>query len=200
MRKPIVAGNWKMNKTVDEAVHLAEGVKTDLADCTYCDVVLCAPFTVLKAVADVIETCLSRDPEARFKTSAEFARALRGAAGATCGLADRSEVTSLVQAYGGQGLEKTQTQLRLALEGAPRPSVEPLRPSGDLASGIIVREPDGTFESDEAPTSVSSSLPAHTASGGSRLRLLVAASVVGPRRQRPPQARSTVAAAARETR
>ena len=31
MRKPIVAGNWKMNKSVAEATELAEGVKLDLA-------------------------------------------------------------------------------------------------------------------------------------------------------------------------
>jgi triosephosphate isomerase (TIM) len=54
MRKPIIAGNWKMNKTVAEAVALAADIKRDLADCRDADVVLCPPFTALKAVADVI--------------------------------------------------------------------------------------------------------------------------------------------------
>jgi len=53
-RKKIVAGNWKMNKTVTDAAHLAEGIKLELADCRDVDVVLCPPFTALKAVADVI--------------------------------------------------------------------------------------------------------------------------------------------------
>jgi triosephosphate isomerase len=54
VRKPIVAGNWKMNKSVGEAVELASGIKIDLADCVNVDVVLCPPFTALKAVGDVI--------------------------------------------------------------------------------------------------------------------------------------------------
>jgi triosephosphate isomerase len=54
MRKPIVAGNWKMNKTVAEAVDLAEAIKRDLGTCRDVDIVLCPPFTALKAVGDVI--------------------------------------------------------------------------------------------------------------------------------------------------
>ena len=54
MRKPIVAGNWKMNKTVAEAVDLAEAIKRDLGSCRDVEVVLCPPFTALKAVGDVI--------------------------------------------------------------------------------------------------------------------------------------------------
>lgn len=53
-RKPIVAGNWKMNKTVAEAIDLADGVKRDLAECKDVDIVLCPPFTALKAVSDVV--------------------------------------------------------------------------------------------------------------------------------------------------
>ncbi|MGD9873449.1 MAG: triose-phosphate isomerase [Kiritimatiellia bacterium] len=54
MRKPIVAGNWKMNKTVAEAMDLAESIKRDLATCQKVDVVLCPPFTALSAVGNVI--------------------------------------------------------------------------------------------------------------------------------------------------
>ncbi len=54
MRKPIVAGNWKMNKTVEEAVDLVKDIKQDLADVSQVDVVLCPPFTALKSVGDVI--------------------------------------------------------------------------------------------------------------------------------------------------
>ncbi len=55
MRKPIVAGNWKMNKTVGEAQDLSTGIKIDLAECTDVEVVLCPPFTALKAVGDIID-------------------------------------------------------------------------------------------------------------------------------------------------
>ena len=54
MRKPIVAGNWKMNKTVAEALSLVNGLKGELAECKQVDVVLCPPFTALKAVADAV--------------------------------------------------------------------------------------------------------------------------------------------------
>ncbi len=58
MRKKIVAGNWKMNKTVGEAVELANAIKLELADCKDVDVVLCPPFTALKAVSDVVSETL----------------------------------------------------------------------------------------------------------------------------------------------
>ena len=54
MRKKIIAGNWKMNKTVAEAVELSTEIKRELADCNAVDVVLCPPFTAIKAVSDVI--------------------------------------------------------------------------------------------------------------------------------------------------
>ena len=60
MRKKIIAGNWKMNKTCEEAVELASGIKLDLADCKEVDVVLCPPFTAIKSVSDVVsETLIS---------------------------------------------------------------------------------------------------------------------------------------------
>jgi len=54
MRKKIIAGNWKMNKTVADALTLAEGIAADLADCTDVEVVVCPPFTALKSVSDVL--------------------------------------------------------------------------------------------------------------------------------------------------
>ncbi|MFT5124473.1 MAG: triosephosphate isomerase [Kiritimatiellia bacterium] len=54
MRKPIVAGNWKMNKTTGEAQALAESIKAVLGEFTKVDVVLCPTFTALKTVSDVI--------------------------------------------------------------------------------------------------------------------------------------------------
>lgn len=59
MRKKIIAGNWKMNKTVEEAIELATAIKRELADCSGVDVVLCPPFTALKSVSDIVsETTL----------------------------------------------------------------------------------------------------------------------------------------------
>jgi triosephosphate isomerase len=54
MRKPLIAGNWKMYKTSDQAVKLTAGIKAALKDFESADVVLCPPFTVLSAVYNVI--------------------------------------------------------------------------------------------------------------------------------------------------
>jgi triosephosphate isomerase len=54
MRTPIIAGNWKMHKTVAEAVELARGVQDAVADIDGVDVVLCPPFTAVAAVGDVV--------------------------------------------------------------------------------------------------------------------------------------------------
>ena len=48
MRKAIIAGNWKMNKTVDEAVAFINEFKPLVKDAT-CDVVLCPTFVCLDA-------------------------------------------------------------------------------------------------------------------------------------------------------
>jgi len=53
-RKKIVAGNWKMNKTLRDAEALAASIKLELAEFRDVDVVLCPPFTALKAVGEVI--------------------------------------------------------------------------------------------------------------------------------------------------
>ena len=55
MRTPIIAGNWKMHKTIAEAVQLAQAVCAGVADIRGVDVVLCPPFTALSAVKNVIE-------------------------------------------------------------------------------------------------------------------------------------------------
>ena len=45
MRKPIVAGNWKMHKTAAEAVDLAQAIAPLVApSLTNCDVVLCPTY------------------------------------------------------------------------------------------------------------------------------------------------------------
>jgi len=54
MRKRIIAGNWKMNKTVTEAAELARAVVGQMTAATETDVVLCPPFTDLTAVAAAI--------------------------------------------------------------------------------------------------------------------------------------------------
>ena len=54
MRKPMVAGNWKMNKTVAEGVKLVEELAPMIKDITSVDRVVCPPFTAVYAVSQVL--------------------------------------------------------------------------------------------------------------------------------------------------
>jgi len=53
-RKLIIAGNWKMNKTVAEALDLVRGLKIELANVKEVDIVICPPFTALSDVSKAI--------------------------------------------------------------------------------------------------------------------------------------------------
>ena len=55
MRKPIIAGNWKMYKTIPEAKALVSGVLTKLAGNDQVEVVFGTPFTALSAVKELIK-------------------------------------------------------------------------------------------------------------------------------------------------
>ncbi len=48
MRTPIIAGNWKMNKTIEEAIELVREIKNSLKDDV--ETVVCVPFTALSQV------------------------------------------------------------------------------------------------------------------------------------------------------
>lgn len=54
MRKPIIAGNWKMHKTIKEAVEFVNEIKGSLND-EAVDAVICAPFTLLKDLKEATE-------------------------------------------------------------------------------------------------------------------------------------------------
>jgi triosephosphate isomerase len=55
MRRPFIAGNWKLNKTVAEAVALVEDLKAGVADVVDRDIVVAPVFTALTPVASVVE-------------------------------------------------------------------------------------------------------------------------------------------------
>jgi triosephosphate isomerase len=57
MRKNIVAGNWKMNKTLQEGIVLAKELQTALTGKKVnCDVIICPPFIHLATIAETITT------------------------------------------------------------------------------------------------------------------------------------------------
>src|ERR687889_2160693 len=55
MRKPVIAGNWKMYKLIAESVQTAVDLKPRVANANHCDVVIAPVFTALKTVADRLE-------------------------------------------------------------------------------------------------------------------------------------------------
>ena len=55
MRKPVIAGNWKMYKLLDEAVQTALALKPLIANANHCEVVIAPVFTALKTIADRLE-------------------------------------------------------------------------------------------------------------------------------------------------
>ncbi|OGW87423.1 MAG: triose-phosphate isomerase [Omnitrophica bacterium RIFCSPHIGHO2_02_FULL_46_11] len=55
MKRPFIAGNWKMFKTISEGINLINIIKAGVHRITECDVVVCPPFTALKAISEAIE-------------------------------------------------------------------------------------------------------------------------------------------------
>ncbi len=53
-RKLIIAGNWKMNKTVAEGLDLVNGIKRECKDVKEVDIVVCPPYTALGEVSKAI--------------------------------------------------------------------------------------------------------------------------------------------------
>lgn len=52
MRTPLIAGNWKMHKTVEEAEEFVAGLLPRISSIDAVDVALCVPYTALGAVVD----------------------------------------------------------------------------------------------------------------------------------------------------
>jgi triosephosphate isomerase len=55
MRRPIIAGNWKMYKLVSEALEYVQTLKPLVVHSTHCDIVIAPPFTALKPVSSRLD-------------------------------------------------------------------------------------------------------------------------------------------------
>jgi triosephosphate isomerase len=55
MRKPVIAGNWKMYKLIAESVRAAVELKPLVANANHCEVVIAPVFTAIKTVADRLD-------------------------------------------------------------------------------------------------------------------------------------------------
>ncbi|MCH5247398.1 MAG: triose-phosphate isomerase [Muribaculaceae bacterium] len=119
MRKKIVAGNWKMNTTLQEGVGLAKDVNEALKKVQpKCDVVICVPFTHLAPVNDVIdqsklglgaENCADHDKGAY---TGEVSAPMVASTGATYVILGHSERRQ----YYGETSDTLKTKVNLALQ------------------------------------------------------------------------------------
>lgn len=55
MRKPFLAGNWKMNNTINESVELVKGLVGNVGNITDRDILVAPPFTALTKVKEIIK-------------------------------------------------------------------------------------------------------------------------------------------------
>ncbi|MDF9834126.1 triosephosphate isomerase [Ereboglobus sp. PH5-5] len=55
IRKKLIAGNWKMNKTATEAAPLAQEIVAAAGRNTDVDIVVCPPFTALETVGKIVD-------------------------------------------------------------------------------------------------------------------------------------------------
>ena len=118
MRKKIVAGNWKMNTTLQEGVGLAKDVNEALKHAEVeCDVVICVPFTHLAPVNEVIDSKLGLGAEncADHKSGAytgEVSASMVASTGATYVILGHSERRQ----YYGETAETLKEKVALALD------------------------------------------------------------------------------------
>ncbi len=55
IRKKLIAGNWKMNKTASEGVSLAQDLVAEVGKVVDIDIVICPPFTALESVGKIVD-------------------------------------------------------------------------------------------------------------------------------------------------
>jgi triosephosphate isomerase len=98
MRKPVIAGNWKMYKTISESVETVLTLKPLVVGANHCEIVIAPVFTSIKTVADRLEgsniSVAGQDCSTEFEESAhtgEVAASMLGDAGATHVIIGHSE-------------------------------------------------------------------------------------------------------------
>lgn len=124
MRKNIVAGNWKMNTTLDEGVELANNVNTLLqGKKANCDVIVCVPFTHLTSVNAVLDPALVKlgaencSEHAKGAYTGEVSASMVKSTGAEYVILGHSERRQ----YFGENNEQLLAKTKLALENGLRP-------------------------------------------------------------------------------
>ena len=124
MRKNIVAGNWKMNKTLQEGIALAKELNEALAnEKPNCDVIICTPFIHLASVTPLVdaakigvgaENCADKESGAY---TGEVSAAMVASTGAKYVILGHSER----RAYYGETVAILEEKVKLALANGLTP-------------------------------------------------------------------------------
>ena len=59
MRKPVIAGNWKLNKTINESAQLVTMLKRLITDTQHVEVIVCPVYTALSSVSEILIDLIS---------------------------------------------------------------------------------------------------------------------------------------------
>ncbi len=146
MVRPVIAGNWKMNKSISEAVDFAVRLRQALNSVQEREVIIAPPFTALQAVGEVLRgspvllAAQNLHEAEKGAYTGEISAGMLREAGCTCVIVGHSERRTLF----GEGDDRINRKLRAALAGSLRPILcigETLQErEGGLMNKIIERQ------------------------------------------------------------
>ncbi|MEW6128239.1 MAG: triose-phosphate isomerase [Acidobacteriota bacterium] len=126
MRRPLIAGNWKMFKTIGQSLDFVQAFKPLVNSATHCDIFIAPPFTAIQAVAGKLEGAnvgvASQDVAAETGEGAftgEVSAAMLKDAGATYAIIGHSERRQ----YYGETDESVNKKIRAAIAAGLKPVV-----------------------------------------------------------------------------
>ena len=151
-RRPFIAGNWKMNKTPDEAKALAAELKGTLGGVSSADVALCPTFVCLHAVREAIQgSKLALGAQnVHWEKSGAFTGEISGAMLKACGVEYVIIGHSERRQYFGETDETVNKRLKAALAAGLKPIVCVGETLGERESGVtekvVLRQVEGALQ------------------------------------------------------
>lgn len=125
MRRPVIAGNWKMYKTVTEAVQFLEQLKPLVEGSRHCDIVIAPPYTALSEAvkaargSNVLISGQNLHWEKEGAFTGEIAAAMLAELGCRCCIIGHSERRQ----FFGETNDTVNRKIRAALEAGLTPIV-----------------------------------------------------------------------------